>query len=63
MPGFADFLVSETARVLAGYGLAVSPETHFASILGDRAYAFSEGTVVPAFRAAFEQRLGNATVS
>jgi len=57
MPEYVDFLVAETARVITTYGLAVSPAMHFDGVLQDAAFQFNEGTIVPAFKAAFEKKL------
>jgi hypothetical protein len=63
MPDSVDFLVEETARVIAAYGLTVSPATHFTDVVHDAAYRFNEGTIVPAFKAAFEKKLNPAQAS
>lgn len=60
MPDFVDFLIAETAQVIAQYSLTVAPATHFDGVLRDPAYQFNEGTVVPAFKAAFANKRGNA---
>jgi hypothetical protein len=58
MPGFVEFMISETGRVIAEYGLAVTPAEHFQGIKKDAAYKFNEGKVVAAFKAAFEGKTG-----
>lgn len=60
MPGFVEFLVAETRRIIVEYSLPVNPEAHFDNILRDQAYGFGEGVVVPAFKAVFEKKLGSS---
>lgn len=57
MRGFVDFLFAETAHAISAYGLQLNLEAHFAGILRDPAYQFSEGRALPAFKAQFEKRL------
>jgi hypothetical protein len=59
MPGFVEFLVTQTRRVFVEYGLPVSMEKHFKCIMGDLAYDFDQGIIVPTFKSAFEIKLAS----